>query len=213
MTTFVRIGLGGLLTSTVVAPAWAQAEASAALPMQTLLVVAVLLSVCLLVVSSFALWQSHRTYVETVRLHQRIAEDHQTFLARALQLRPAPRSDGHSLAGQVLEPTEVQTRAPGDRASSGPPADRVRAPVPPASPVSEDPGASLADLNDVEFAVLEKLASDPGFFTSHPLHVFGADQRTIDGLLHRGLAARDGLGRPSVPREVQAAMKAWLPRN
>lgn len=200
-------------------PVWAQTGLDPTLSVQTLLVVTVLLSVCLVVLCAITLWQSHRAYLDTVRLHQTLTEAHQTFLSRALTLL---RDTAAGPSARRRSPAASSER---DTARSrGPAAPTGRAtamPIPapgagvgrPQQKTNGDAPAALAELNDVEFAVLEKLAADPAFFTQHPLHMFGADQYTIDGLLRRGLAKLDALGRPTVQAEVQTALRSWLPRN
>ena len=177
----------------------AQQAAPSVVPLQALLAIAGLLCSALLVVSLFTLWQSHRTYLETVRLQQTIAEAHQTFLSQALQAAALPRP-------AVTRPAP----APPPRAAPAPPAPAPPAPAPAPAPEGTGTWAErFGELADVEFAVLEKLAVDPGFFTRHSLDEFGASQLTIDTLLYEGFAKLDGLGRATVPNDVQAALRTW----
>lgn len=182
---------GFVFAGGVGAVAHAQEADSALSATQALLTITALLSVSLLIVAIFSLWQSHRMYLDTVRLHQTLTDAHQTFLTRVLPTtasRP-PQTSGAMV--QVVPPVSDQ-------------------PVRTDAVSRADEGNMLDGLSDVEWAILEKLAADPAYFTQHSIQSFGGSQATIDGLLRRGAARLDGLGRPAVPNEVQTALRARL---
>ena len=196
-----------------------------------LLVVSFLLSVCILAVSGFTLWQSHRYYLDASRLsreitatvtelHQKVLEliyslkdflAHESELARMGELR-ASGSRPRSAPGKVdkiaesISDTETKIKALErtlNRLNEQLSLDFR----------SDNVTIKLSALSDVEYAVLTKLSQDPRFFEEHSFTSFGATPRVLDSLLSRQLIVFNKDGKAEVPREVAVALKHFAPEN
>jgi hypothetical protein len=189
------------------------------------LVISFLLSVCILVVCGFSLWQSHRYYLDTVRLsrditvtttelHQKMVEliynlkdflAHESDVVRTKERR-SKQSDSHAASKRVNKIVE----------SIGETENKIRALEKTLGKLHEqldlnfhpdDVNRKLSALGDIEYAVLLKLSQDPGFFEKHSFTSFGATPKVLDSLLSRQLIVFDKDGKAEVPKEVAAALE------
>jgi len=189
------------------------------------LVISFLLSVCILVVCGFSLWQSHRYYLDTVRLSREISatttELHQKMVELIYNLK-----DFLAYESEVVRTNERRSRKPDSHAASKK-VDKI------VESISEtenkikvlertlgklheqldlnfhpdDVTRKLSALGDIEYAVLLKLSQDPGFFEKHSFTSFGATPKVLDALLSRQLIVFDKDGKAEVPREVAVALE------
>ena len=197
----------------------------------SLLIVSFVLCVCILIVSGFTLWQSHRYYLDTVRLsreithtttelHQKIVEliySLKDFLAHESQLaktrvRGITKSQSQEASGRVTKIVDSITETE----------DKIKALEKTLGRLNEqlsfkfsgnDLSRKISALSDIEYAVLFKLSQDPRFFEKNSFSNFGATPKVLDSLLSRQLIIFDKDGRAQVPKEVAAALTQNAPKN
>jgi len=189
------------------------------------LVISFLLSVCILVVCGFSLWQSHRYYLDTVRLsreitatttelHQKMVEliynlkdflAHESEVARIRGRRPA-KSNSHTELKKVNEIVEsisaTESKIKALEKTLGKLHEQLDLNF-----HADDVNRKLSALSDIEYAVLLKLSQDPGFFEKHSFTSFGATPKVLDSLLSRQLIVFDKDGKAEVPREVAMTLE------
>jgi hypothetical protein len=207
-------------------------EGDAANLATSLLVISFLLSLCILLVSGFTLWQSHRYYLDTVRLSREITatvtEMQQKVLDIIYQIRtsspresPKPREpETRSRKPRLREPTPERVSKIAESISET--EQKIRSLEKTLSALNQqfssnlqpgDLSRKLAALSDVEYAVLLKLAQDPKFFEKNSFTSFGATPRVLDSLLSRQLIVFDKDGKAEVPGEVSSALRYATPEN
>ena len=197
----------------------------------SLLVISFVLCVCILVVSGFTLWQSHRYYLDTVRLsreitatttelHQKIVEliyNLKDFLAHESELaetrgRRITKSQSREASGRVSKIvdsiSETENKIMALEKTLGRLNEQLSFNFP-----SPDVTQKLSALSDTEYAVLFKLSQDPKFFEKNSFSGFGATPKVLDSLLSRQLIVFDKDGRAEVPREVALALRHTPPGN
>jgi hypothetical protein len=197
----------------------------------SLLVLSFLLSVCILVVSGFTLWQSHRYYLDNVRLSREITatttELHQKMVDLIYNLK-----DFLAHESEVADLREHRSSRPQPQATSktvekilesiDETESKIKVLEKTLSRLNEqlslnfhvqDLNRKLSALNDIEYAVLLKLSQDPRFFEEHSFTSFGATPKVLDSLLSRQLIVFDKDGKAEVPREVAVALKYSAPGN
>jgi hypothetical protein len=194
------------------------------------LVIAFLFSVCILVISGFTLWQSHRYYLDTVKLsreithtttelHHKIVEliySLKEFLAyeadaNAQNERRQPKSSKRSpkqIDKIVEDITDTENKIRALEQTLGRLNEQLSFNFQPNS-ISR----KLSGLNDIEYAVLLKLAQDPKFFEKNSFTSFGATPKILDSLLSRRLIVFNADGKAEVPKEVVVALKYSSPGN
>jgi len=197
----------------------------------SLLVVSFVLCVCILIVSGFTLWQSHRYYLDTVRLsreithtttelHQKIMEliyslkdflAHESKLAKT-RARGTAKSQSHEASGRVTRIVDSISETE----------DKIKALEKTLGRLNEqlslkfstnDLSRKISALSDIEYAVLFKLSQDPRFFEKNSFSNFGATPKVLDSLLSRQLIVFDKDGRAEVPKEVAVALRQTTPKN
>ncbi len=197
----------------------------------SLLLVSFLLSVCILVVSGFTLWQSHRYYLDTVRLsreitatttelHRKVVEliyDLKDFLAHETEVarvrdrrstRPQSEASSRNVNRIVDSITETENKIKALEKTLGRLNEQLNFNF-----QGPDVSRKLSALSDIEYAVLLKLSQDPRFFEKHSFTSFGATPKVLDSLLSRQLIVFDKEGKAEVPREVASALKHSAPEN
>ncbi|RJP73049.1 MAG: hypothetical protein C4532_05015 [Candidatus Abyssobacteria bacterium SURF_17] len=227
---FVRLTLI-LVGLALLSPATAHAQPAELTSIGTsLLVVSFLLSVCILVVSGFTLWQSHRFYLDTVRLSREITatttELHQKVVELIYNLKDflAHESEVIQLKEHKSPKTTAKTVSDVNKIaeSISQTEDKIRALEKTLGKLNEqlnfnfqasDLPRKLASLNDTEYAVLLKLSQDPRFFEKHSFTSFGVTPKVLDSLLSRQLIVFDRDGKAEVPKDVALAIKHSAPGN
>jgi hypothetical protein len=217
-----------VLRSTVAVAQPADTTTMAATP---LLVTTFLLSVCILAISGFTLWQSHRYYLDTARLsreitatttelHQKIVEliynlkdflAHESEMVRLRERRPGKShpSPGAKNVDRIAESiTETENKIKALEQTLGRLNEQLNFNF-----QGSDLPQKLSALSDIEYAVLLKLSQDPRFFEKHSFTSFGATPKVLDSLLSRQLIVFDRDGRAQVPDEVASALKYFPPGN
>lgn len=197
----------------------------------SLLVIAFLFSVCILVISGFTLWQSHRYYLDTVRLsreitntttelHHKVVEliySLKDFLAyeqdagRQRERRKTKSSQRPSAkqADKIVEDiTDTENKIRALEKTLGKLNEQLSFNF-----HSSSISRKLSGLNDVEYAVLLKLWQDPKFFEKNSFTSFGATPKVLDSLLSRQLIVFNADGKAQVPREVALALRYSSPEN
>lgn len=219
----VFVFLLGIGITVPVFPAAAAGVSEASNLANPLLVVSFLLSVCILAISGFTLWQSHRYYLDTVRLsreitgtttelHQKIVEliySLKDFLAHESEM--VTLRDRRSKKNVPHEPMKDVEKIVEDINETE---SKIRALEQTLSKLNEQLSFNfsnalsrkLAALNDIEYAVLLKLSQDPKFFEKHSFTSFGATPKVLDSLLSRQLIVFDSDGKAEVPKEVAIAL-------
>lgn len=220
------------IISILALPSVAAAQESDAANLATsLLVISFLLSVCILAVSGFSLWQSHRYYLDTVRLSREITSAMTDLHQKVIELiyrpeAPLPRKPKPAVAPEI-PPKRPQPPEPTENASKI--ADSIKQTEKKIKVLEKtlstlnqqfssslqpnDVTRRLTALSDVEYAVLLKLVQDPRFFEKHSFTSFGATPKVLDSLLSRQLIVFDRDGKAEVPQEVAAALKYTTPDN
>jgi hypothetical protein len=196
----------------------------------SLLVIAFLLSLCILVISGFTLWQSHRYYLDTVRLSREITntttELHHKVVELIYSLKEflAYEADvtaqrGRSPRTPKRAPTKQVDRIVEDISDTE---NKIRALEKTLGKLNEQFSLNfqsnsisrkLSGLNDIEFAVLLKLSQDPKFFEKNSFTSFGATPKILDSLLSRQLIVFNADGKAEVPKDVALALKYSSPEN
>jgi hypothetical protein len=199
------------------------------------LVMFLILSICILVVSGFTLWQSHRYYMDTVtlsreitatttELHQKVVEliyslkdflAHESEVAKLRERRPgrsqsqSPQGPPPKDAGRIVESiNETESKIKALEKTL----DRLNEQLSLNFQTTDLP-RKLSTLNDIEYAVLLKLSQDPRFFEKHSFTSFGATPKVLDFLLSRQLIVFDKDGKAEVPKEVALALRYSTPGN
>ena len=189
------------------------------------LVISFLLSVCILVVCGFSLWQSHRYYLDTVRLSREITETttelhhkmveliynlkdffaHESDVVRAKE-RSSPKSDSQAASKKVNKIAESISETENRIKSLEKTLGRLHEQLD-LNFHASDVNRKLSALSDIEYAVLLKLSQDPSFFEQHSFTSFGATPKVLDSLLSRQLIVFDKDGKAEVPSEVAVALE------
>lgn len=198
----------------------------------SLLVISFLLSVCILAISGFTLWQSHRYYLDTVRLsreitatttelHHKVVEliynlkdflAHESDVARLRQRRSSKtqsKTESRNVSRIVESISETETKIKALEKTLG----RLNEQLSFNFQAGGDVSRKLSSLGDIEFAVLQKLAQDPRFFEKNTFTSFGATPKVLDSLLSRQLVVFNMDGKAEVPKEVVSALKNFTPKN
>jgi len=197
----------------------------------SLLVIAFLFSMCILVISGFTLWQSHRYYLDSVKLsreitssatelHHKVIElifSLKDFLAyetdaNAQRERRQPKSSkrppGKPVDKIVEDITDTENKIRALEKTLGKLNEQLSFNFP-----SNSISRKLSGLNDIEFAVLLKLSQDPKFFEKNSFTSFGATPKVLDALLSRQLITFNADGKAEVPKEVAVALRYSSPGN
>ncbi|GAB4330758.1 MAG: hypothetical protein Kow0099_01520 [Candidatus Abyssubacteria bacterium] len=213
------------------ATAFAQTLDTVAAQATPLLVITFLLSVCILAISGFTLWQSHRYYLDTARLsreitatttelHQKIVEliynlkdflAHESEMVRLRERRPGkpqPPLSSKNVDKIAESITETENKIKALEKTLGRLNEQLNFNF-----QGSDLPQKLSALSDIEYAVLLKLSQDPRFFEKHSFTSFGATPKVLDSLLSRQLITFDRDGRAEVPLEVASALKYFPPDN
>lgn len=219
----------------VPASAAAARDAEGADMATSLLVISFVLCVCILAVSGFSLWQSHRFYMDSVRLGREIAatatELHQKVVDLVFNLRDSLARETEVTAIRERPPSRRQlqevSEESSDRAgkiaeSIGHTEKKIKALEKTLSKLhtqlssNAQPGDlshKLSALSDIEYAVLFKLSQDARFFEQQSFSGFGATPKVLDSLLSRQLIVFDKDGKAEVPKEVVSALRHSTPEN
>jgi hypothetical protein len=197
----------------------------------SLLVISFVLCVCILAVSGFSLWQSHRYYIDTVRLSREITvtntELHEKVIDLIFNLKDFLAHESEMVRTRTRRTTKAKSREATERV--GKIADgisdtegKIRALEETLDKLNSqlnlnfqpvDLSHKIAALNDIEFAVLFKLSQDPRFFERQSFSSFGATPKVLDSLLSRQLIIFDMEGKAGVPQEVAVALRHSTPEN
>jgi len=220
------------LTSILGLPSVAVAQESDAANLATsLLVISFLLSVCILAVSGFSLWQSHRYYLDTVRLSREITSAMTELHQKVIELIYRPKAplppEPKPAEAPAIRPEKPQPPDPSEKVSKI--ADSIKQTEEKIKVLEKtlctlnqqfssnlqpkDVTRQITALSDMEYAVLLKLVQDPRFFEKHSFTSFGATPKVLDSLLSRQLIVFDRDGKAEVPQEVAAALKYKTPDN
>jgi len=212
-------------------PALAAEDAVGADTATTLLAISFVLCVCILAISGFTLWQSHRHYLDTVRLSREITatttELHQKVVDLIFNLKDFLAHESRMAQSGTRRTTKAQSREATDRVdkivtSISDTESKIKALEETLDKLNEqlsfnfqpaDLSQKIATLNDIEFAVLFKLSQDPKFFEKHSFSSFGATPKVIDSLLSRHLIVFDLDGKAEVPQDVALALRHSGPEN
>jgi hypothetical protein len=196
----------------------------------SLLLIAFLFSICILVIAGFTLWQSHRYYLDTVRLSREITSSTTELHHKVVELMYNLKE---FLAFEADMSTQSERRGQKMRRSSYKKADKIvdnitdtenkiRALEKTLGRLNEQLSFNfqsnsiarkLSGLSDIEFAVLLKLSQDPKFFEKNSFTSFGATPKVLDSLLSRQLIIFNADGKAEVPKEVAVALKYSSPGN
>jgi hypothetical protein len=201
----------------------------------SLLVISFVLCVCILAVSGFSLWQSHRFYMDSVRLGREITatatELHQKVVDLIFNLRDSlaretevtPKRERPPSRPQLKEVSEESSDRVGKIAESiSHTEEKIKALEKTLSKLhtqlssNVQPGDlshKISALSDIEYAVLFKLSQDARFFEQQSFSGFGATPKVLDSLLSRQLIVFDKDGKAEVPREVASALRHSTPEN
>jgi hypothetical protein len=197
----------------------------------SLLVIAFLFSVCILVISGFTLWQSHRYYLDTVRLsreitstttelHHKVVEliyNLKDFLAyeadagrqrERRQVKSVSRPPAKQVDKIVEDITDTENKIRALEKTLGKLNEQLSFNFP-----SNSITRKLSGLSDIEYAVLLKLSQDPKFFEKNSFTSFGATPKILDSLLSRQLIIFNSDGKAEVPKEVALALRYASPEN
>ena len=198
----------------------------------SLLVVSFVLCICILAVSGFSLWQSHRHYLDTVRLSHEITATTTELHHKVIELIFSLKSFlGHE-SETVQEPEIPDAGAAGPEKVSES-ATNIAKNISDTEEKIRELGETLEKLNDqlsfdsrsggvsqkisalsdIEYAVLFKLSQDPRFFEQQSFSSFGASPKILDSLLSRQLIVFDRDGKAKVPGEVATAIRHSAPEN
>jgi hypothetical protein len=196
----------------------------------SLLLIAFLFSICILVIAGFTLWQSHRYYLDTVRLsreitnsttelHHKVVEliyNLKEFLAFEADLatqgerrsQKMKRTSYKKVDKIVDDITDTENKIRALEKTLGRLNEQLSFNFP-----SNSISRKLSGLSDIEFAVLLKLSQDPKFFEKNSFTSFGATPKVLDSLLSRQLIIFNADGKAEVPKEVAVAIKYSSPGN
>lgn len=215
----------------VSASAWAAQDADSASIATTLLVISFVLCFCILAVSGFTLWQSHRYYLDTVRLSREITatttELHQKVVDLIFNLKDFLAHESEMVQTRTRRTSRAESEEASDRVgkivnSISDTENKIRALEETLDKLNDQlnfnfhPGdlpQKIATLTDIEFAVLFKLSQDPKFFEMQSFSSFGATPKVLDSLLSRQLIVFDVDGKAEVPQDVAVALRRSAPGN
>ncbi len=213
------------------APAYAAQTAESMNIATSLLVISFVLCVCMLVVSGFTLWQSHRYYLDTVRLSREITatttELHHKVVDLIFNLKDFLAHESEMVQSRTRRTSKAKSAETSDRvgkivSSISSTENKIRALEKTLDKLNRqlsfnfqpaDISQQLADLSDIEYAVLFKLSQDPRFFEEQSFSSFGATPKVLDSLLSRQLIIFDKDGKAKVPNEVAVSIRHTLPEN
>ena len=224
-------GLAAALVLFVSTAASAAIDAEAVGSATSLLVISFVLCVCILAVSGFSLWQSHKYYIDTVRLGREITmtttELHQKVVDLIFNLKDFLAHESEMVRPRPRRATKAKSREPAERVEKI--ADSISDTESKIKALEEtldklnnqlslnfqpvDLSQKITALNDIEFAVLFKLSQDPKFFERQSFSSFGATPKVLDSLLSRQLIVFDMDGKAGVPQEVAVALRHSTPEN
>jgi hypothetical protein len=198
----------------------------------SLLVVSFVLCICILAVSGFSLWQSHRYYLDTVRLSREITatttELHHKIIELIFSLKSLLAHESERVpegespdAGETV--SEEVAGSLGDIAGNiSETEEKIRGLEKTLQKLNdqisfdsrpEGISQKISALSDIEYAVLFKLSQDPRFFEHQSFSSFGASPKILDSLLSRQLIIFDRDGKAKVPGEVATAIRRSAPEN
>lgn len=197
----------------------------------SLLVISFVLCVCILAVSGFSLWQSHKYYIDTVRLSREITvtttELHQKVVDLVFDLKGFIVHKSNAASAPTRRPTKAKSVDAAERVgkiaeSIDDTENKIKELEETLDRLNEQLNFTfqpsglpqkIAALNDIEFAVLFKLSQDPRFFERQSFSSFGATPKVLDSLLSRQLIVFDMEGKAGVPQEVATALRHSTPEN
>lgn len=197
----------------------------------SLLVISFVLCVCILAVSGFSLWQSHRYYLDTVRLSREITatttELHHKVLELIFSLKDflAHESEMVQYRGRRADdtgPQEASERVDKIVDSINDTENKIKALEKTLKKLNDQLSSNvktggisqkISTLSDIEYAVLFKLSQDPRFFEKQSFSSFGATPKVLDSLLSRQLIVFDRDGKAKVPTDVATAIRHASPEN
>jgi len=223
--------LGILFVACISAPVFAAQDAEGMDTTTSLLIISFVLCVCMLAVSGFTLWQSHRYYLDTSRLSREITatstELHQKVLDLIYSLKDFLAHESEMVETRTRRTSKSKSREASDRAdkiveSISDTESKIKALEKTLDQLNNqlsfnfqpvDLNKKIASLSDIEFAVLFKLSQDPRFFERNSFSGFGASPKVLDSLLSRQLIVFDQEGKAEVPKEVAAALRHSAPGN
>jgi hypothetical protein len=225
------VSLLAFILALVSVPAEAAADADATYLATPLLVVSFVLCVCILVVSGFTLWQSHRYYLDTVRLSREITstttELHGKVIELIYSLKDFLAHESELVKTRGHRTTKSQTQETSGRISRivdsiSETENKIKALEKTLGRLNDqlsfnfsatDVSRKISALGDIEYAVLFKLLQDPNFFEKNSFSSFGATPKVLDSLLSRQLVVFDKDGKAKVPKEVAIALRQSEPKN
>jgi hypothetical protein len=229
----IAVAIAFLVPASVLAePVTTAQDAGIANIATTLLVVSFVLCICILAVSGFTLWQSHRYYIDTVGLSREITgtttELHHKVVDLILNLKDFLAHESEMVGRTVrrtgedkpdessariekivsnISDTESKIKALEDTL------DKLNTQLNFSSRQSAGLANQITALSDIEYAVLFKLSQDPRFFEKQSFSSFGASSKVLDSLLSRQLIVFDVDGKAEVPRDVALALRQGSPDN
>ena len=211
--------------------ATAATDAEAVDSATSLLAISFVLCVCILAVSGFSLWQSHKYYIDTVRLSRETtvttAELHQKVVDMIFDLKGFLVHESKAAAAPARRRTKAKSVDTAERvgkiaASIDDTESKIKELEETLDKLNEQLNFTfhpaglpqkIAALNDIEFAVLFKLSQDPRFFERQSFSSFGATPKVLDSLLSSQLIVFDMDGKAGVPQEVATALRHSTPDN
>lgn len=191
----------------------------------SLLVISFVLCVCVLAVSGFSLWQSHKFYIDTVRLSREITisttDLHQKVVDLIFNLKDFLAHETEMVRTRTRRTTKAKSREATERVgkivdSISDTESKIQALEQTLNKLNSqlnfnfqpvDLSNKISALNDIEFAVLFKLSQDPKFFEKQSFSSFGATPKVLDSLLSRQLIIFDMDGKAGVPQDVAVALR------
>jgi hypothetical protein len=212
-------------------PALAAPDVEGADLATSLLVISFVLCVCMLAVSGFTLWQSHRYYLDTARLSREITatttELHQKVVDLIYNLKDFLAHESEMVQTRTRRTSKVKSQEASDRVgkivdSISDTESKIKELEKTLEQLNDqlsfnpqpvDLSHKIAALSDIEFAVLFKLSQDPRFFERQSFSGFGATPKVLDALLSRQLIVFDKDGKAEVPQEVATALRHSAPGN
>jgi len=195
----------------------------------SMLVISFVLCVCILAVSGFTLWQSHRYYLDTVHLSREITatttELHQKVVELIFNLKDFLAHESEMVQYRGRRTSKAKSQEASDRVgkivnSISDTEKKIKALEETLDKLNEqlshntqptDISRKISALNDIEYAVLFKLSQDPRFFEKQSFSSFGATPKVLDSLLSRQLIVFDPDGKAKVPSDVGMALKHVAP--
>ncbi len=197
----------------------------------SLLVISFVLCVCVLAVSGFSLWQSHKYYLDAVRLSREITvtttDLHQKVVDLIFNLKDFLAHESEMIRTRTRRTTKAKSREASERVgkivdSISDTESKIQALEQTLNKLNSqlnlnfqpvDLSHKISALNDIEFAVLFKLSQDPKFFEKPSFSSFGAPPKVLDSLLSRQLIIFDMDVKAGVPQDVAVALRHSSPGN